>query len=98
MKIIRNGTEIELTRQELKDAYYECEHLFDVEYITGCLLDYYVDNNSSLRDIEMKNRLRNGSEFADRVAYRYRKFLMDKLTPDDEWGNLVYAYDYILMS
>lgn len=91
MKIIRDGKEIELTKKEMIEAYYEQEYNFDVEYITGSLLDQYIDDCSD----EMIDRLRNNPKFASRVAHRYRKYLEDAYGSEYEFDCLLDAYDYI---
>lgn len=95
MKIERNGIEIELTEQEMISAYYEQQHKWDVEYITGNLLDQYVDGTEPEKDTWMAERLRTEPDFADRVAYRYRKYLEDAYGSDTEWQDLQDAYVYM---
>lgn len=95
MTIIRDGVEIKLTKSELIDAYYEQEHIWDVEYITGNLLEQYVDETSNHEDTNMRYRLKHDPELADRVAYKYRKYLDDAYGSDVEWEDLKDAYNYI---
>lgn len=96
MTIIRDGKEIVLTESELVSAYYEQQHKWDVEYITGDLLEQYIDEEfSSDKEIKMGNRLVNDPEFADKVAYKYRKYLDDAYGSDTEWEDLIDAYNYI---
>lgn len=95
MKIIRDGIEIKLTDKEMSDAYYEQMHKWDVEYITGNLLDQYIDGSNIEKDILMNDRLKSEQEFASKVAYRYRKYLEDVYGSDTEWNCLQDAYDYI---
>lgn len=40
MKIIRNGAEFELTKEELFEAYIEQEHIWDIDYVRNTLLDF----------------------------------------------------------
>ena len=40
MKIIRNGAEFELTREELFEAYVEQEHIWDADYVRYTLIDF----------------------------------------------------------
>ena len=40
MKIIRNGVEFELTKEELFEAYVEQEHIWDVDYVFNMLPDF----------------------------------------------------------
>ena len=40
MKITRNGTEFELTKEELFEAYIEQEHIWDVDYVLNMLPDF----------------------------------------------------------
>lgn len=95
MKIERNGIEIELTEQEMISAYYEQQHKWDVEYITGNLLEQYVDGTEPEKDRWMAERLTSEPNFADRVAYKYRDYLLDAYGSDTEWEDLHDAYDYI---
>lgn len=95
MRIERNGIEIELTDKEMSAAYFEQQHKWDVKYITGNLLDQYIDGSDNEKDILMNDRLKSEPEFANKVAYRYRKYLEDAYGSDTEWNCLEYAYDYI---
>ncbi|HAU85700.1 MAG TPA: hypothetical protein DCW90_09395 [Lachnospiraceae bacterium] len=44
MKIIRNGIEIELTDEELRNAYYEQQFLFDREDCRYTLVEILTEN------------------------------------------------------
>lgn len=46
MKIIRDGKEIELTAEELRSAYWEQEHLFDIEDVVS-ELEYRCEFDSN---------------------------------------------------
>lgn len=92
MKINRNGIEIELTKEEMIDAYYEQQHNFDVEYITGNLLEQYEDEHYLNVMLE---RLKNDKDFASKVGYRYRKYLEDSFGSETELECLKDAYNYI---
>lgn len=92
MDIIREGKGITLTRSELVQAYYACEHMFDEEYISGSLLEQYEDGDDVPKG--MPERLRKDPVFRSRVAYKYRKFLDDQYGSDTEWECLKDAYNY----
>lgn len=93
MTIKRNGIEIELTRAELAEAYFEAEHTWDTEYISGSLLEQYEDGDDVFEG--MADRLRNDEAFRSRVAFRYRKYLENTYGSDTEWECLKDAYTYI---
>lgn len=40
MKIIRNGAEFELTKEELLEAYLEQEHIWDIDYVRYTFIDF----------------------------------------------------------
>lgn len=92
MTIERNGKQIELTEDEMIWAYYEQLHKWDVEYITGNLLDQYDTDDES--DLEMYTELRSNTELANNVAYRYRELLEDTYGSDREMECLKSAFDY----
>jgi len=83
--------EIELTEQELTNAYFESEHLWDVKYLCNVL--EYVNDEKYPVD-EMRQRLESDPELRSRVAYRYRKYLDDCVTGEDEIDCFLYAYEY----
>ena len=92
MVIERNGKQIELTEDEMIRAYYEQRHRWDVEYITGNLLEQYDTDDES--DLEMYAELRSNTELANNVAYQYREFLEDTYGSDREMECLKSAFDY----
>ena len=83
--------EIELTSQELTAAYYEAEHMWDMRYLRDVC--EYVNEERYPVD-EMQRRLESDPEFRSRVAYRYRKYLDDCVTGEDEINCFLYAYEY----
>lgn len=94
MIIMRDGKEIELTPRELSDAYYEQEHKWDMNYISQDLPALFNDEGDY--DEEIK-RLQTDKDFCSRMAYRYRKYLDDRTSvDDDEWPCWQYAYKYIV--
>lgn len=93
MKIIRNGKEIELTSNELKDAYYECEHKWDVSFLREQM--EYVIEYDNYELVELAERFLHDDNFADRVAYRYRKYADDYPSGDEEWDCITSALKYI---
>lgn len=92
MVIERNGKQIELTEDEMIRAYYEQRHRWDVEYITGDLLEQYDTDDES--DLEMFAELRSNADLADSVAYRYRDYLEDVYGEGKEMECLKSAFDY----
>lgn len=91
MKITRGGEQIELTRKELIDAYYEMQHTWDVEYISGNLLDQYADDEFT----EEISEAFNDKDLLDKVAYQYREFFEDCHGADDEMNCLIAAFNYM---
>lgn len=77
MKIIRNGKEFELTKDELFQAYYEQQELFDVENIE-MNLDTYLDED----EYEL---LKNNKEFIEEAAYQLRRN-QDKYNMDYDYA------------
>lgn len=71
MKIIRNGQEIELTKEELHKAYIEQQHILDMSYIK-LNLEKYLDENEYIR-------LKDNQEFIKEVAKELRE-------NQDRWG------------
>lgn len=96
MKICRevNGVpmEFELTTQETMQAYYDKERQWDEDYVVE-LAQYLCDDDDG--PVEMLNALRSDPELRRRVASRYRKYLDDIITTDNEFDCLKWAYEYI---
>lgn len=73
------------------NTYHEVRHEFDKEYIVGNLIELFNDEGSY---DEMLTNLRNDPELLERVAYRYRKYVEDLYSADDEFDCLRDAYEY----
>lgn len=71
MKIIRNGQEIKLTKEELHKAYIEQQHILDMSYIK-LNIENYLDEDEY-------EKLRDNQEFIEDAAYELRENL-------DRWG------------
>jgi len=87
--------EIELTSQELADAFYEKEHQWDEDYVLDLAMysaDGCADNDP---EMERLNALRSDPELLSRVAYRYRKYMLDQISGDAEYDCFEDAYKYI---
>ena len=71
MKIYRSGVEIELTNEEVRDAYLEYQHFLDREDVLS-IADYHVD------DADFKEAYgitpEKLEEIADECAVRYRRY------------------------
>lgn len=80
-----------LTVDEMRDAYWEQQHEFDMEYIANGLIDLF--NETGEYD-EMQKKLESNPQFLKRVAYRYRKYLEDLYSCDDEFECLKDAVRY----
>lgn len=97
MKICRevNGVpmEFELTAQEMRDAYYEKEHEWDMNYVLA-LADATADGDRP-ETVERRDALHSGRELLNRVAHRYRKYMDDAVTGDEEYSCFEWAYKYI---
>lgn len=65
MKIIREGKEIELTREELFNAYLEQENLFDVQNVE--------DNMECYLDEDEFNILKDNKVFIEETANELRR-------------------------
>lgn len=75
---------------EMKETYYKVKDAFDKEYITGNLINLF--NGSGAYD-EMQKMLLNDSELLNRVVRRYRKYIEDLYSAEDEFDCLRYAFD-----
>lgn len=67
MKITRNGQEIELTKEELQQAYEEQQHILDISNIQ-LNIEHYLDENEY-------EKLRDNQEFIEDAAYELRRNL-----------------------
>lgn len=67
MKIIRNGAEFELTKEELFEAYIEQEHIWDVDYVLNILPDF--EEYDSIPENER-------ADVIDKVATAMRAFAL----------------------
>lgn len=98
MKIYRkvNGVpmEFELTDSEKRDAYYEMEHEWDMNYVLD-LAEINADE-SCPETIDRLNALRSIPELHSRVAYRFRKYMDDSINGDEEYSCFEWAYKYIV--
>lgn len=71
MKIVRDGQEIELTEQERRQAYWEQQHIFDVEDIETALdgeTDERIEESYGLNREQMNS-------LADMMAHRLRAYI-----------------------
>ena len=94
MKIIRDGKEIELTAKEMQDAYYEQQHKYDIDDITGWVMESFSDSdNKKYREIVVHLK---DEDFCDRMAYRYRTYLDEVITGEDEVACWIDAGNYTL--
>ena len=71
MKIYRNGVEIELTNEEVRDAYLEYQHFLDREDVLS-IADYH-ENDAEFEEAYgiTPDKL---EEIADECAVRYRRY------------------------
>ena len=77
MKIIRDGREYELTRQEMWDAFEEQQHKYDIDDVESVIHDTYdADDFFETFGITQEQAEAN----IDRIAYRKRKY-------QDEYDN-----------
>lgn len=65
MKIIRDGKEIELTKEEVFNAYMEQENIFDIQNIE--------DNMENYLDELEYDLLKNNKEFIEETANELRR-------------------------
>lgn len=73
MKIERNGVEYELTSEELLHAYWEQEHLYDIDDVKS-ELELVVDNDIDEAEyIEAAKRIYEDSDKLDSVARSKRR-------------------------
>ena len=84
------GVITQINPEKIK-IYYEVQHEFDKEYIAGNLIELFNDEGSY---DEMLINLRNNPELLEMVAYRYRKYIEDLYSADDEFDCLRDAYEY----
>ena len=71
-------------------VFYDLEHKWDVEYIRDNLAEYVESD----RYPDMKERLRSDGDLCDRVAFRYRRYLDECVTGEDEVDCFLCAYRY----
>lgn len=85
--------EFELTPQEMADAYYEKEHEWDMYWVDG-LAEMNADADFP-ETVERLNVLRSDPELCSRVAHRYRKYMDDCVTGEEEYECFRAAYTYM---
>lgn len=85
--------EFELTPQEMAVAYYEKEHEWDIGWVLD-LAEMNADEDMP-ETVERLNALRSDRELLSRVAHRYRKYMDDAVTGDEEFSCFDWAYKYI---
>ena len=89
MKIIRNGNEFELTKNELYQAYLEQEHEFDRD---SCL--YYIDEYFSEEEWYSKKSYDEIVQLADKMADEFRRiinrdYVDDEVALDEAWKTMI---------
>ena len=87
MKIVRNGNEFELTKDELYTTYLEQEHEFDRD---TCLC--YIDEHFSDDEWYGEKSYDYIVQLADKMAYKYRMYANKYL---NEYFALSNAWDCI---
>ena len=87
MKIVRNGNEFELTKDELYTAYLEQEHEFDRD---TCLC--YIDVHFSDDEWYGEKSYDDIMQLTDKMAYEYRRYVNKYLDEDFALSN---AWDCI---
>ena len=97
MVIIRDGKKIELTDEEMTRAYYEQQHKWDMKYVSTDI-PYWAEEDwvETTVGLDIVKRLQNDNEFCDKVAHRYRKYLEDIITGEDEQYCWEDACDYVI--
>lgn len=85
MIIVRDGKEIELTKDEIYQAYLEQESMFDLENI-----DLNMETHLSKEEYEL---LKDNKEFMEEAAYELRRN-QDKYDMDYEFA-LKEAFDTV---
>lgn len=84
MIIIRDGKEIELTADEMTQAYYERQSRWDREFIREEMETVLESEDDEL--VALAERCLKDEDYARRVAIRYRKYADDYPSGDAEWG------------
>lgn len=67
MKIVRNGTEFELSPEELFEAYCEQEHIWDIDYVASTLPDF--EEYDLIPEVKR-------DEVIDELATRMRQYVL----------------------
>lgn len=86
MKIIRDGKEYELTRDEIMACYFQERLRLDLQDIK-----YIIKKKKKWQDLY--NKLEQDENFAKEFALKYRYF-KNKSFADEEWSCMTTAYDY----
>lgn len=71
MKIIRNGQEIELTREEVYDAYCEKQREYDMEDLENVceVNEYDLTENEKKKVVELYRRKYESEDWFHQLAY-----------------------------
>lgn len=80
MKIKRMEYEFELTSEELRNAYYEQEHLYDIKDVINYISDMSkeeFDKEFKEYSIKSESELLDNEELLSKVAYRKREYIDD---------------------
>lgn len=75
MTIKRNGKEIRLTRAELYEAYFEQQHIFDVEDVAEILSEYENNDDEEIFEKEYGMTIEDVWDNMDAVANLKRSFV-----------------------
>lgn len=85
--------EIKLTEREMTDAFYEQQHKWDISNIYT-IMDWLESENNNLYCC-MKNDFTSDEDLLSRVAHRFRKYLEDSVTGEEEIDCMICAYQYM---
>lgn len=71
MKVIRNGQEIELTREEVYDAYCEMQREYDMEDLENVceVNEYDLTENEKKKVVELYRRKYESEDWFYQLAY-----------------------------
>ena len=99
MVIERNGQPIELTEDEMKDAFWEQLRKYRTEELLDYLQNWADEDgyNKELTKEKCKNildKLNNDSALLAKVASQYEKYHMDYPDGEQEQNCVFYALDY----
>lgn len=86
--------EIELTQVELNTAYWTAEEFWDKGYVLD-LAEMEADGAEDEEAVKRYEALKSDPQLLAAVAKRYRKYMDEQITAEEEFSCFNWAYEFV---